>query len=376
MTGTSNRYIPTLTAMRFIAAFMVFGFHFFSFHPDYILLNTIFRRGFLGVDFFFLLSGFVIGYSYFDRINDNSSNFSKKNFFISRFSRIAPVYYLALVLSIPTFIYQLNLLSSTQRAYAWSTIPLTLTFLQSFSGLSITQDSWNVPSWSLSVELFFYLIFPFLSYKIIKSKYVKQCFFLFLVINILLYFSISGLPTSVELLGTKFDTSWRNIPFFHLPQFLLGNCLSSIFLKNKSLNSKYSFLGFIIFAGLTSYLFSYPLANLDIQSGNPLVVICFSGLIFFSALVDKYIGKFLPVFIILLGEASYSLYILQSPTKALLQQAWSKLFKIPYVDGFAFAFYLSFFAILIAILSYKFFELPMKNKLIHHYQKKQQFYER
>lgn len=368
MKGVQNKHLHSLTVLRFFAAFMVFGFHFFSFPDEYVYLNRLFQRGSFGVDFFFLLSGFVLGYSYFQKFNNPTHQFSLKKFFISRFARIAPVYYLALALSVPLFFYELSRMSELDKSHAWSTIPLSLTFLQSYSGLEITQNSWNIPSWTLSVELFFYLIFPFLSYRILKSKRINTILIILFGINICFAFLQEMLPGTIEIAGISFKTAWAHLPFYHLPQFLIGNCLASLYLKKINLKKHFAWMGFIFFSTLTFCFMLVPSVGIH-QSGHPIIVTCFAGFILFSAFVDQYISKFLPATLILLGEASYSLYILQAPIKLLLQQTWSKVLHMPNVLGFQYAIYLATIAVLFSVMSYKFVELPLKDRFINLFSK-------
>ena len=69
-----NKQLNTLTIARFFAAFMVLGYHFFSFPKDYNFLNQFFSKGSLGVDFFFILSGFVLGLRYSHDFKNNTLN--------------------------------------------------------------------------------------------------------------------------------------------------------------------------------------------------------------------------------------------------------------------------------------------------------------
>jgi peptidoglycan/LPS O-acetylase OafA/YrhL len=356
------KHLHILTCLRFFAAFLVLGFHFFNFSNNYNFLNVIFQRGYLGVDFFFILSGFVLAYSYYDKINTKNHQFIKKDFFINRCSRILPIYYLALLFSIPAFIRNISLLPSSEKAFSWITIPLTLLFLQSFSGLQLTQNSWNIPSWSLSVELFFYAIFPFFSYPIIKSKNTKTLIIFFFLLNIICAEVAYHLPTSISLFGHHFITAWRNLPFFHLPQFLIGNCLAILFINNQNLNSLKTFTGLFFFGAFVFILFNYPLDKTVILSGNPIVVLTFSGFILFSACSNHYFDIYLPKLLILFGEASFSLYIMQAPSKLVLQQIWSKIFKQTESEGFLYAGYLTICMIAISVVIFKFLENPLRCK--------------
>lgn len=363
-----SKHIKMLTILRFAAAFMVFGFHFFSLPAEYKTLNKALAQGALGVDFFFLLSGFVLGYSYFNKFNDSNYKFSKRKFYVERLARIAPMYYIALLLSLPIFVRSFTLISTNEKSFVISAIPLTLTFLQSFPAFEFTIKNWNFPSWSLSVEFFFYLIFPIFSIGIIQrpEKTLKMLIFFF-VLNVILFFTANSLPPAINLKGDDFSMSWRMHPFYHVPTFFIGNCLAPIFIKFKDLNYKKSIIGFTLFGILTSFVLLFPTKPEAITMGNPILLFCFSGMILFSAWIDQYVNHRLPALLILLGEASYSFYILQAPVKFFLQQIWSKFLKIDYVEGFSFAIYLSVTMLLISVLSYKFLEIPIRNKILKKY---------
>lgn len=84
--------INSLTSLRLIFAMMVFGAHcyviddFFSAH--------FFKEGFVGVSFFFVLSGFVIAYNYQHKLEENKTD--RKTFWVARFARVYPLHWLTL----------------------------------------------------------------------------------------------------------------------------------------------------------------------------------------------------------------------------------------------------------------------------------------
>lgn len=360
----AKNHLYSLTVLRFFAAFIVFGFHFFSFPEEHLLLRKIFSQGFLGVDFFFILSGFVLAYSYFESITLHN-NFTTRKFLINRFARIAPVYYLALFFSIPALLNMARALSSLDRFLVWTTLPLSLTFTQSFTSLYITQGYWNIPSWSLSVEFFFYCLFPLLSLPLIKSPHTKIFLFFLFLLNILVYQFAGTLPETISFSGHVLKSAWRTLPLYHLSQFLIGNSLAVLFLKKVQLNLKQSLFIIAASALLVVIFYSNLPQNHLIHSGHPLIVAVFSAIIFATASLDKYISAFIPKILILLGEASYSLYIFQAPIKLLLQQIWSKIFNMNSVVGFLYIFYISFFTILFSVVIYKCIEIKLRKKILN-----------
>lgn len=142
--------IKSLTSLRFFAAIYVVLFH-ESANPGHFVFFPLAARfvasGFTAVTLFFVLSGFILAYNY-DRIR------SRREFWISRFARIYPVYFLSLL---PAFI-----------TPHWSHHPrpgaigVVLTFLLLQSWWIPLSGSLNAVAWTLSVEAFFYGAFPFL----------------------------------------------------------------------------------------------------------------------------------------------------------------------------------------------------------------------
>ena len=149
--------INSLTSLRFFFAFAVFLSHltFVSteLHWYNWLKNFVFFEGYLGVGFFFILSGFVLALNYQNKIN-KPHEFSIKNFYINRFARIYPLHFLTFFLMLP-FVFHQNL---------WDPLVAFFNFflLQSYIPIQEFYFSINNPSWSISTEFFFYLAFPFL----------------------------------------------------------------------------------------------------------------------------------------------------------------------------------------------------------------------
>lgn len=164
--------IEQITFTRFIAAFAIVIFHFgtkiFPFNNHYIAF--LFRSANVGVSYFFVLSGFVMIVAYHKKKEIDSFEYYK-----NRFARIYPVYLLAILL-----VYSYHI---TRGTVDYKGMLLNLIVIQAW----IPGDalSFNPPGWSLSVELFFYAIFPLLFNKLYSKKDVKKLRFL------LFYFLLS-----------------------------------------------------------------------------------------------------------------------------------------------------------------------------------------
>lgn len=141
--------IRALTGLRWFAALAVFFFHFGlpSWSPT--VLNNLQRNGALGVQFFFILSGYILTVRY------APTPPKIRKFLISRFARIGPMYYVALLIGVAY-----TALSSNQLDLA--VLGLHVGALQAWTTDMDTATSFNGPAWTISVEFFFYCTFPFI----------------------------------------------------------------------------------------------------------------------------------------------------------------------------------------------------------------------
>jgi len=151
--------IKPLTSFRFIAAFAVFASHLFyleSFNDTKWIFENIFYEGYLGVTFFFILSGFILTYNYYNKF-DELNKTKVKSFLKARIARIYPVYVLTFLIAIPLSI--VGILKEPLTSFFVALINLLM--LQSFVPISKVYFSYNAPSWSISNEMFFLYYFLF-----------------------------------------------------------------------------------------------------------------------------------------------------------------------------------------------------------------------
>ena len=181
--------VASIELLRFISAFMVLVWHYQQFYlpynpfsnfeiilssrsiqPFYKFLNIFYNFGNKGVDFFFIISGFVFAHVYLSKYN----NASFKTFFVNRFARLYPLHLLTLfiVLLLQTYSnknFQIFLIYNFNDVYHFF---LNLFFI---SGWGFENGpSYNGPIWSVSIEiiiyfLFFYLIVSFKNFRLLKS---------------------------------------------------------------------------------------------------------------------------------------------------------------------------------------------------------------
>ncbi|WPU94250.1 acyltransferase [Mucilaginibacter sabulilitoris] len=161
----TKQHFDILDGLRGVAALAVVTFHFMEMAISDYSQNFI-AHGFLAVDFFFCLSGFVIGYAYDDRIG----KMGVVEFFKSRIIRLHPLVILGSVLGLLTFLFD----PFGGHPELYSTGKIILIFLSSIFLIpypSMTERafnlfSFNAPAWSLFWEYVANIVYAFVLYRI------------------------------------------------------------------------------------------------------------------------------------------------------------------------------------------------------------------
>ncbi|QLC67344.1 acyltransferase [Flavobacterium sp. LPB0248] len=289
----TKQHFEILDGLRGIAAFAVVVFHFMEWIFTDPSQNFI-GHGFLAVDFFFCLSGFVIGYAYDDRI----AKMGLRNFFISRIIRLHPLVIAGSILGLLAFLFD----PFGGHLELYSTGKIILTFICSLFliPLPVIADrgfnlfSFNAPAWSLFWEYIANIVYAFVLYRISRS------FLLLLTILAAIAICYVGYNSGNLLGGWSGPTFWdgcARISYSFLAGLLIYR--SNWIIKNK--------LGF---GGLTFLLllaFIMPFSEWNWIS-EPLVV-----LLYFPLLISLGAGAVLKPRLkkacIFSGKISYPLYM-------------------------------------------------------------------
>ena len=164
MDPTSRRpALPALTGLRALAAAWVVLFHYrddlLALVPGLAPLDTFMRAGYLGVDLFFPLSGFVLAYTYADRLRAFSWR-GTGDFVRNRFARVWPVHVLTLNLDlvVAAALGTLGVAADGHRRTAGAYVENVAMVHTWFND----RPSFNAPAWSISSEWFAYLLAPLL----------------------------------------------------------------------------------------------------------------------------------------------------------------------------------------------------------------------
>lgn len=145
------RILPAFTGLRAVAAYLVF-LHHYNPAPIGTLANRLFHQGYIGVSIFFVLSGFLIGYRYASAFMKQTNGLWRR-YLQNRFARTFPLYALFLLLTVG---------ADTWRGHPMRlpVLVLNITLLKGFSETYLFSGI--AQSWSLTVELCFYLAAPLL----------------------------------------------------------------------------------------------------------------------------------------------------------------------------------------------------------------------
>jgi peptidoglycan/LPS O-acetylase OafA/YrhL len=342
--------IEQLTFTRFIAAIAIVIYHYgkgsFLFNNKYV--SFIFEQANIGVSYFFILSGFVMIIAY-----NNTTFIGSLSYLKNRFARVYPVYFLAILLTLVIYftkgIKMLDLFLNLFMIQAW------------FPNKALTI---NFPGWSLSVEMFFYIAFPFLFNWFYKNGYKNK-----LAFYILFFWFISQLFFHFLLKDNSISTKpfskndFYYIPLFHFNEFLMGNLAGLFFIdKLKDKKGNYSIYIIIIFL-LLIVLLKY---QFGLEYHNGLLSILFIPLIILVSLNQDYLNTLLnKKFFIFLGEISFGIYILQRPIwKILSPHLFEKYLGLDKEKDFTTSFFIRFLMlILISSISYLYFEKPVRNQI-------------
>jgi peptidoglycan/LPS O-acetylase OafA/YrhL len=383
-----RKTLDALTGARFLAAFWVLTYHFaieFRFvrlpgkpTPPAQLpfgLGPFVTQGHLAVDFFFLLSGFILAYTYISP--KGGLRGSRREFWVARVARIYPVYLLGLVLFTPEYLrveHNWLIVGASAIAHLFmihSWLPFTL--------------YWNQPSWSLGVESFFYAFFPLL--LPLAGRLRRRGLWLLFFATWLVFIGIDVGLVILTRHGFMSFPGWRDIarynPLVSFPEFIAGMALGLLFTRYGRdalpLLRRFSAPAFDALLVATLVVFGVLLLvadRLGIHGGlvdtlGPASLPPMAAIIFLLAFQRGVIVKLLShPLMVWLGEISYAIYILHKPVWFLLYKPlWAALSAVSLAavghvpDNLVFYIAFSILVIIISGLSFQFLERPLRRAI-------------
>ena len=166
MSEARGALVP-LTSLRFVAALLVFSWHCVPTRR----LSAAFSLGYVGVAFFFLLSGFILTYRYHDTFRARLRLDALRTFYAARFARVYPLHLatMPIVIAVLISLGTDALWSGVDPQTRMRAVVAQALLVQSWSASLPIEFGVNGPAWSISVEAFFYLLFPFLAYGLLRG---------------------------------------------------------------------------------------------------------------------------------------------------------------------------------------------------------------
>jgi peptidoglycan/LPS O-acetylase OafA/YrhL len=329
-----------IQGLRALAFLLVFIFH---------LNASWLPGGFIGVDVFFVISGFLMTSIIVDQKNRNT--FSYYDFYLKRLKRIFPAYviFIFITLFFGAFIYLNRDIWTLQKSGGSSILFVSnLLFARgdSYFGAQLSENPF-LHTWSLAVEMQFYFILP-LILMLSPKKYLSKI--ILLIIIVLTIYS-----STIIFLENNRSSAYFSLPF-RIPEFLIGGFYALAFKEKLNFNKFYNNLfaigsftililsAFLInensfFPGATAFIPTIAAANLLIINDD---------------LISNFFSKRITVF---LGELSYSLYLWHWPIIALI-----RYFNDDYLLSSYEIIFICFSTFILSWLSYYFIENYFKKK--------------
>ncbi|MCP1382526.1 acyltransferase family protein [Runella salmonicolor] len=383
---TTTPYLSNLTPLRGIAALLTV-----MFHVDLMLGNggnllvkfedsLLFTRLYLMVDFFFVLSGFVMYHVYGKWFNESVQKVDFKWFTIARFARVYPLHFFTLLYCIGLkliFFAAGGIDTNPMDAVSnnWAAIPSHLLLLHS---MNVNEwFTWNNASWSISTEWWMYMLFPFLvkPFRGLNSVgrilVVVACFVGYLAITFLIV-PIVTVPASIPFVAVNPADLSINVSYQYgflrcLFGFVLGMMVYQFYTEGAAkrlMANGYTLISLTLGLGVCMH-FAVP----DVFS------VAFFPLILLSAAygsqnMDAFFGT-KPMQRI--GDWSFSIYLVHQPLMYTIGSVMTYLNppspnapagpppQMDMLTGWIICVIFIAFTLLVSYLTYRFVEVPARN---------------
>jgi peptidoglycan/LPS O-acetylase OafA/YrhL len=347
--------IDPLTSLRFFAAASVFGAHVFEIPGLGWMLLPTGTLGAIGVSVFFVLSGYIIAYSYGDRNWRGEFARTTREFYWNRFARIYPLHWLMFFVALPL---GFNLDASDAWPLIYSS-PATLT---------LTENLYPGFYWG---------------YQPVRAAWTLSCEFLFYFWSPLIFFALRGrrapLEASLIILGvyclvlvilvSAFPLNWFG--YLHLPEYLIGIVGYHIARRvNLRPLANWLLVAGIFLLGLASVTYASHAKELRTPLfifGPPFFIYGPAALLVvwgFAHASGAWKGFLSRPALVYLGHASFSFYLLHEPLLRYTNVLFTRNhWVIPHVWSWPVAVFALALCTLASVVCFKFYENPARLKL-------------
>ena len=376
-------YIPAIEGLRGIAVLWVVIFHYIAVRSgqsaDPLVawidasqaLRVIVRNGFLGVDLFFLITGFLLTLPWFKHAAQGRPAPSARDFYIRRARRILPAYYAQLALLFFVFLPLLNPgLWRLDRELVLGNLGLHALFLHYVTPYSSASLSINGALWTLGLEMQYYLLLPLTAVWFTRTPYIAAGMFLLVAVvwKLLALHDLQPLISLYGAIGARWSPTEATLRHFagtqlpgYLGHFALGILCGRLWLLNRGKvpdRRRAVALAIVTVAGVLA-LYAILAGHATWLGEQGWVGIAVALAIVMWAAISKRPAWATNVLgwapLTLIGRVSYSMYLYHLPLLLLFNQ------YAPLLGGLTF---LAYFALLVlaSSLSFRFVERPFMQK--------------
>lgn len=309
LTSSNKPHYVALDGLRGVAAIVILVYHYMEMiYPDDYTLNSM-AHGFLAVDFFFCLSGFVIGYAYDGRVE----KIGIKSFFINRLIRLHPLVIVGSLIGLIGYI--CNPFIENPLASGWGFIILAFIFsmlLLPFPYVDYRGGGlfpYNTPAWSLFYEYIANIIYALVLVRI-KRKYLIAICFLSAAWLVYCAYSAGWLIGGWEI--RSIGDGFARVAFSFSAGLLVYRY--NLIIKHK--------LGFIVPCLLLMAVFFYPHFHNDWITESILVVVVFPFILSIGAGAET--TGLMQKMCDFIGRLSYPLYMTHITTVWIFGDYYNK----------------------------------------------------
>jgi peptidoglycan/LPS O-acetylase OafA/YrhL len=350
--GVPATKIHALTSLRFFAAFWVVVFHsFLWYRTPGSTFDNITNVGSASVSFFFFLSGYILSVVYLR----NRSAIDRPKFYIARFARIYPLFVVTLMADLPFLlvarIHKYGLAHAIEKTSV--TLFANLIMLQAWI---LNLRGLDNPNWSLAVETVFYIIFPIAGFWLwhrTRNQVLVLGIFLWVASQVIVFVAGKHFSHDAVLF----------FPLLHVPTFVLGILFARLHLSpvsSQAVSSDrkvllFSSLVLLVGCGLVAVYFKF-IPETMLRDGILVPVYC--SLIAIFSLNNLWPARIVShPWLVILGEASYGLYLIHLPVFHL----WEALHLDAHISLYPLYLIL---CIGLSVLSFFFFEAPARRAIL------------
>ncbi|TRX42261.1 acyltransferase family protein [Flavobacterium restrictum] len=354
----TKKHYAILDGLRGVAAIMVVAFHIMEAHAT-SHLDQVINHGYLAVDFFFLLSGFVISYAYDDRW----SKMNVTDFFKIRLVRLQPMVVMGMIIGALTFYYQDSSLWPTiHQVPVWKTIVIMLigfTLIPVPPSMDIRgwqeMHPLNGPGWSLFFEYIGNIL-----YALFVRKFSNKALSILVFLSgcLLIHLAVTS-PNGDVIGGWSLDSTQLHIGFSRMLFPFFGGLLLHRMVKLTTIKNAFWWASLLTVAvlampriGGSEHLWMNGIYD-------SLSIILVFPLIVFLGASGEVTGKYATRICKFLGEISYPIYITHYPL-IYLYTAWVVGAKISFEEALPMSVLTLIGAVLIAYACLKLYDEPIR----------------